>query len=127
MEKQNENLRYRLLASLPQPENLAAYREETTSLLARYEKSLFWEKFPARVITWLGCAVFVTVNSTWGPKVGINEHIFLELLAGLLIFVGAVNELGYRISRSKVDLLKEVKQLQLQVLEVQASLRKTGE
>ena len=30
------------------------------------------------------------------------------------------------VSRSKVDLLKEIKQLQLQVLELQASLRKDG-
>jgi hypothetical protein len=33
-------------------------------------------------------------------------------------------ELRYRIYRSKVDLLKEIKQLQLQVLEVQATLEK---
>jgi hypothetical protein len=32
----------------------------------------------------------------------------------------------YRIYRSKVDLLKEIKQLQLQVLEFQASLRNSG-
>jgi hypothetical protein len=32
--------------------------------------------------------------------------------------------LRYRIYRSRVDLLKEVKQVQLQVLELQASLQK---
>ena len=42
MEKQNENLRDRLLARLPQPENLAAYREETASILAKNDKKLFW-------------------------------------------------------------------------------------
>jgi hypothetical protein len=31
---------------------------------------------------------------------------------------------GYLISRNNVDLLKEVKQVQLQVLELQASLKK---
>ena len=31
-----------------------------------------------------------------------------------------------QINRSKVDLLKEVKQVQLQVLELQASLKKEG-
>jgi len=44
-----------------------------------------------------------------------------------LLFTGGLGLVGYRISRSKVDLLKEVKQLQLQVLEVQASLRKGGD
>jgi hypothetical protein len=33
---------------------------------------------------------------------------------------------SYNVSRSKVDLLKEIKQLQLQLLEVQASLQKDG-
>jgi len=121
-------MRERLLARLPQPENLAAYREETASLLAKHEKAIFWgEKFPARVLMWLAVAVFMVVNSTWGPKLDTNGHIGFDAFAGVLFFAGAVNELGYRISRSKVDLLKEVKQVQLQVLELQASLRKTGE
>ena len=40
MEKQNESLRDRLMARLPQPENLAAYREETALALARTTGSL---------------------------------------------------------------------------------------
>jgi hypothetical protein len=59
--------------------------------------------------------------------VDTNGKILLESLAGLLLFTGGLGLVGYRISRSKVDLLKEVKQLQLQVLEVQASLRKGGD
>ena len=35
-----------------------------------------------------------------------------------------MGSLTYCVSRSKVDLLKEVKQVQLQILELQASLRK---
>jgi hypothetical protein len=46
------------------------------------------------------------------------------LLWGLFFFVGAVQDLRYRIYRSRVDALKEVKQVQLQVLELQASLQK---
>jgi hypothetical protein len=42
----------------------------------------------------------------------------------VFFFIGAVNEVGYRVNRSKVDLLKEVKQVQLQILELQTSLRK---
>ena len=43
MEKKNDSLRERLLAHLPQPENLEGYREDTASLLAKHEKALFWE------------------------------------------------------------------------------------
>ena len=56
MEKQNDSMRERLLARLPQPENLAAYREETASLLAKHEKALFWEKMPSIV-----CYVIVAI------------------------------------------------------------------
>ena len=60
-------------------------------------------------------------------KIDFNEIRQYNFPTIIRFGAGAVNELGYRISRSKVDLLKEVKQVQLQVLELQASLRKTGE
>ncbi|MGA2349429.1 MAG: hypothetical protein ABSF70_03270 [Terracidiphilus sp.] len=127
MEKQNESMRDRLLARLPRTENLEAYREETESLLRQHQRAIFWgEKFPARVLTWLGVAVGMMANSTWGPKLDTNGHIGLNAIAGILLFTAAMNELGYRISLSKVDLLKEIKQVQLQVLELQASLEKNN-
>jgi hypothetical protein len=122
MEQKNDSMRDRLLARLPQPENLAAYREETASLMAKHEKALFWERFTGIAVTWLAAAVFIMFNSTWGPKVDANATIVLDSIAGLLFFTGAINTLGYCISRSKVDLLKQV---QIQLLEVQASLNKS--
>jgi hypothetical protein len=125
MEKGSESMRERLLARLPQPENVAGYREETASLLARHEKALFWEKVVAGTVTFMGMAFFVLANSPWGRKVYTDHTIVLEVLA-VLFFVGALQDLRYRIYCSKVDLLKEVKQVQLQVLELQASLKKEG-
>lgn len=125
MDKQNESMRERLLARLPQPENLAAYREETTSLLAKHEKALFWERMASKVCYVVvfaeGIAVFF-----WGQKF-TTTTIQSAWLLGLALFVAAVAEMRYRIYRSKVDLLKEVKQVQLQMLELQASLRKDGD
>jgi hypothetical protein len=126
MEQESNSMRDKLLARLPQTENLAAYREETASLLERHEKALFWEKWPGIVVGWLAMFVWIAANSTWGPKVDINEKIYLESLAGFLLFVCLNISLSYRIMQSKVYLWKEVKQLQLQVLELQASLRKAG-
>jgi hypothetical protein len=63
MEKQNDSMRDRLLARLPQPENLAAYREETASLLAKHEKALFWEKMPS-IVAYVIVAFMVAV---WFP------------------------------------------------------------
>jgi hypothetical protein len=124
MEKQNETLRDRLLARLPQPENVATYQAETATLLAKHEKALFWEKAPSILCSGIAVAI-LWATWFWGNKLGVaTTHSFL-LGAGLFYFLGAIGDLRYRIIRNKVDLLKEIKQLQLQVLEVQASLRKS--
>ena len=123
MEKQNDSMRERLLARLPQPENLAAYREETASLLAKHEKALFWEKMPSTVCSVSAVAILI-VDWFWRQKVGVAMNQFVWFGVGLLIFAGALTDLRYRIYRSKVDLLKEIKQVQLQILEIQASFQK---
>jgi type VI protein secretion system component VasF len=124
MEKQNESMRERLLARLPQPENLAAYREETTSLLTKHEKALFWENRMPSVVLML-IALFILMNGWfWAHKIGAAIDQFTWVWAGFFYFVGIFLGLSYRINRSKVDILKEVKQVQLQILELQASLQK---
>ena len=123
MEKQNESMRERLLAHLPQPENLAAYREETASLLAKHEKALFWEKVPSIVCSVSAIAILIA-RWFWAHKIGAAMDQSAWFGVGLLIFAGALIDLWYRIDRSRVDTLKEVKQVQLQILELQASLQK---
>jgi hypothetical protein len=127
MERGSDSMRERLLARLPQPENLTAYREETASLLAKHEKALFWEKMPSTVLYMSALALFFA-GSFWGQKLdtATTHFHFLWFGAGVLYFVGAINDLRYNIYRNRVELLKEVKQFQLQMLEVQASLQKDG-
>lgn len=125
MEKVN-NIRERLLARLPQPENLAGYREEVASLLAKHERAL-------STVRWAPIILFICA---WGitellilrraQLMGTDAGIMLVFLACVLLFGAGVKALSYRIYRSKVDLLKEIKQVQLQVLELQASLQKSG-
>jgi hypothetical protein len=123
MEKQSENLRDRLLARLPQPENMAAYQEETTALLAKHEKALFWEKVPATLLLCIGVVMFFLAYSKWYVKLLPGDgHINLLFGSLYCMIVGEATFLSYRIYHSRVELLKEVKQLQLQVLEIQASL-----
>jgi hypothetical protein len=122
MEKQNESMRERLLAHLPQPENLAAYREETASLLAKHEKALFWENRMPSIVCSVSAIAILIADRFWAQK--IDQVVWFGV--GLLIFAAALTDLRYRIDRSKVDTLKEVKQVQLQILEVQASLQKRG-
>jgi hypothetical protein len=124
MEKTSNNIRERLLSQLPQPENLAAYREETASLLARHEKALFWEK-AAYIASYVIAAIMVVLWLLGRTPTAAMRQYFWPL-ALFVYFLGAVQNLRYRIYQSKVDTLKEVKQVQLQILELQASLQKRG-
>jgi hypothetical protein len=125
MEQGNSSLRDRLLARLPQPENHEVYREETAALMARYERALFWERVSGTTVAWLGIGVFMFAGSIWArPRLDPHAIAFLDALAVVLFFSGGLILVGYSISRNKVDLLKEVKQVQLQVLELQALLKK---
>ncbi len=122
MEKQNDSIRERLLAHLPQPENLAAYREETALLLAKREKALFWERLVP-----IACYVIVAFMMVlWllglTPAPAMRQY-FWPLVA-FVYFLAAMQDLRYRFYQSKVDTLKEVKQVQLQILELQAALQK---
>jgi len=118
--EQNESMRDRLLARLPQPENFSAYREETASLMAKHEKALFWEKLMPLIFSGAALGVIVLTGSLLGPPANNVKTAFLSLF-----FLSMIYMVSYNVSRSKVDLLKEIKQLQLQVLELQASLQKS--
>jgi p-aminobenzoyl-glutamate transporter AbgT len=121
MAQQSNDLRERLLATLPQPENLAAYREETAALLARHAKALRWDKVLANTVVFSAIAI----ASTWS-----FWHLDPSVLHGLqvgtavLYFVGVIFHVNSSIYASQVATLKEIKQVQLQILELQASLRK---
>ncbi len=123
MAQQSNDLRERLLAALPQPENLAAYREETAALLAKHARALRWDKLTANLFVFLACALAFL----WG-----NDPLHLGALAvhglqvgsAVFFFIGAIYTVQYKVYDSQVATLKEIKQVQLQVLELQAALRK---
>ena len=126
MEPNNEGIRDRLLSRLPQPANLADYRREVAALLEKNEKRLRIEKWGAGA-TWL----FVVGLSTllfWGNgRHGDTPRAaWLGSMACFWLIFGAVELLKYFINRTRVELLRETKQVQLQVLELHDLLRKPG-
>jgi hypothetical protein len=124
MEQENSTLRERLLAQLPKPENFAAYREETAALLEKHTRALYWEKWSFQILCFCTPIVWIMSLSNWGQKLDPNASSTLRTIV-ILMLVGAVSTgLRYYFNQSKVDLLREVKQVQLQVLELQASLQK---
>lgn len=127
MKEGNSSMRDRLLARLPQPENLAAYREETESLLAKHEKAIFWEKWGSKVLSLCAVGLFLFSFSTWISKLGAAETNYIRFCAAFIWVVFTIGGLSVFIYQKHVALLKEVKQVQLQVLELQALLLKNGD
>jgi hypothetical protein len=124
MEKQNDSMRDRLLARMPQPKNLAAYREETAALLAKHEKALFWQKWTGALILLIGIIAMDLSASRWARNFGQPVVYRLWIIGGSASLLAALDGLARFIYRNQVNLLKEVKQVQLQILELQASQNK---
>jgi hypothetical protein len=124
MAQQSNDLRERLLATLPQPENLAAYREETAALLVKHARALRWDKIMAYLIVSLATALWFlwTPNQPWHLGAGVI-HGF-QVASALMFFYGVIYVARYEIYASQIATLKEIKQVQLQILELQASMRK---
>ena len=126
MEKQNENLRERLLARMPQPEDLAAYREQTATLLAKHAKALRWAKFEGVLFGYVAIAfVFLWLQNRW--HLDAAALLRIQIISAAMFLCAGFANVRYKIYDSQIATLKELKQIQLQILELQDSLRKTGE
>ncbi|MGB6191304.1 MAG: hypothetical protein WBF42_02465 [Terracidiphilus sp.] len=124
MDRKTDGLRERLLATLPEPESLAAYREEIAALLKKHARALRWDYITVNTFYVLaGILLFAsTANPYWRPDAAMRYSFHFG--AAFLFFVGMIYDLRYRIYNSQVATLKEVKQVQLQMLELQEDLRK---
>jgi|SRR5450631_1534190 p-aminobenzoyl-glutamate transporter AbgT len=123
MAQQSNDLRERLLATMPQPENLAAYREKSNTLLAKHARALRWDYFTTNAFYLIaGVLLFLSTPNYWHPDAIMRSSF--QFGSALFFFVGMIFDLRYRIYSSRVATLKELKQVQLQILELQASLQK---
>ena len=124
MAQQSNDLRERLLAALPQPENLAAYREETATLLAKHARALRSDKVTAYTLVFAACALggllWWNHGGPWHP----DTLALLQVITAVTYFGGMIYWVRHDIYASQISTLKEIKQVQLQILELQASLRK---
>jgi hypothetical protein len=128
MKQEGDTLRAQLLARLPQPANYAAYQEQVAAEIAKSEKRLRLEKRIAAAL-WIFAVVFSLLLTVWrGESWMSTPHGHMAEFSCLLLFIwGAVQLLGSAINGSRIAILKEVKQLQIQVLELQASSQKKSD
>ena len=122
MKQKNGSLRDRLLSRLPEPGNLEAYREQTSAFLLKHKKALSSERWSARLLSVCAVGVFFVSNSM-GAKLNADDIHMLWVIAAVLFLVAALGELRWFLYGTQVTLLKEVKQVQLQILELQASIQ----
>ena len=126
MELRDGSMSERLLSRLPRPANLAAYKEEVSSLLAENERKLRRDKWTV-VRIWI-FVVAVSCPFLWMAGTHFNTpqgNWFLGLACFWVLF-GVVEVAKYIGHQGRIELLKEVKQVQVQILELHALLDKEG-
>jgi hypothetical protein len=122
----NESISELLLSRLPQPANLAAYQKEVTALLAENEKKLRRSKWTV-VRVW----IFVVLVSApfllmAGTHFNTAEGNWFLGLVGLWVLLGAIEIAKYEHKQGRVELLKEIKLVQLQILQLNALVSTRG-
>jgi hypothetical protein len=124
MEHRSQTVSEQLLSRLPQPANRAAYQEEVKSLLAKNEETLRQHKWTVRriwifaIVLALPCLVMAGAN--YGKPQG---NWFMDCVY-FWVLLGAIEIAKYHQNQGRVELLKELKQIQLQVLDLPGLLNK---
>ncbi len=118
----SESIDELLLSRLPQPANLAAYQQQVKTLFQQNEKTLRQNKWTVRRV-WI-FVIAVSIPCLWMAGAHFNTpqgNWFLFTVYFWVLF-GALEIAKYHHNQARVQLLKEIKQVQLQVLAVQAML-----
>jgi type VI protein secretion system component VasF len=120
MEKiMSDTMRDQLLSQMPQPENLAAYREHVAATIEKAERRVQAQR---RITTafWIFCAASATAYLWFGSSSG--QFPRAPFLACIFFLWGGVELLRHSIASLQVELQKDMKHLQVQVLELRSSL-----
>ena len=130
MEDNRESMRERLMSRLPQPEQIEDYRREVTALLEKNEKTLRRQRwYSAGILIYvviLGVVLMYAADlHPEKPNAAWLAASFGSFACFMLIY-GVAEITKYFINRTRVELLKEAKQVQLQILELHALIRKGG-
>lgn len=122
------DLREQLLAQgEPSRDKLTRYQQETQAMFQNLDRRLRWEKW-GTIATWLYAVAFMTICLfIVGYRVEAGktppETVVLSM-AFFLVIYGAIELIKHFINRSRVEILKELKGLEAQVLELQQRLQK---
>lgn len=119
MTNKPELLRKRLLElNQPPHEKLILYHQETQAMLERMQRGLKREQWGMWAL-WIYAVLFVTAVIMIIGFRGRTPELTVLGVAFMLVIYGAVEIVKHAVNRSRVEVLTELKQLQLQVLELE--------
>jgi hypothetical protein len=125
MTEKTNPLREKLLAQgAPSRDKLVRYQRETHAMLEKNERVLRLQKWYAGSI-WIFAVAFVTVSLLAIGYLGHTPEITLIATAFVVLIGGGVELIKHFINRSRVEVLKELKGLELQILSLQERLENT--
>jgi hypothetical protein len=123
MENDREFLRDRLLGRAPKTSELADYRNFILSAVEKDQKRIRKNRVLATSF-WIFCAASATAWLWFSAdSAGLPRGPFL---ACIFFTWGGVEIVKHYIDACRIDLLKEIKQIQLQLFEREAAPRETG-
>jgi hypothetical protein len=125
MNKPDDSLRNRLLSQyVPEPGKLASYRKEIDAMFEHEERWLRCEAWISS-LSWiwavlLGTAFALVAGSARDQPAKVYFSIGVMLL--LLIVAGAVEMLKLVINRARLEVVKDLKGLELRLAEIEGRL-----
>ena len=125
MSDPTDPLRDRLLSqSIPEPGRLATYRKEVEAMLEREERKVRWQAWYSGAI-WLWAVGLTTAfalvagNAREQPT---RVYFSLGLMLMAMFMYGAVEMLRLFINRARLEVVKDIKGLELRLVEMEGRL-----
>jgi hypothetical protein len=126
MSKPNDPLRDRLLSqSNPEPGRLATYRQEVEAMLEREERSLRRQAWYSGAI-WLWAVFLLTgfgLVAGYAREQPNRVYFCLGVMLLAMSIYGAVEMLKFFINRARLEVVKDIKGLELRLIEMEGRLQ----
>src|SRR5262245_12193313 len=126
MSDPDDSLRERLLRQhAPEPEKLANYRKETQAMLEREERRLrFYTLFTAAIwIMLVLMGMMYALVAGWSGDKPVKVYFTIGLTMMMLMLGGAVQLVAGFIGRARLELVKDIKGLELRLIELETLIR----
>jgi hypothetical protein len=118
MSHESERLRDRLLAhAAPAADRLDAYRTEVRTMLDKKRRVLERQRRISSTM-WIFLVLLCTAFLLLGGMRGGEERLWFGILACFWFLFGAVFLLRYFLDRNRLEFLKEIKGLEVRILEL---------